>query len=100
MRNPVTLWAHDAMMPVGTAEAFVRAGKLMAWVDLRPDVSPIAAHVVDLVEARIVRGLSVGARIVRASLADDGRTLRVTRWRLVELSLTSMPADPGALRVA
>jgi hypothetical protein len=51
----------------------------MAWVELRADVSPVAAHLVDLVEARIVRGLSVGARIIRAALSDDGRTLKVSR---------------------
>jgi HK97 family phage prohead protease len=99
-RNPVVLWAHDMTSPVGTAEVDVRGGRLMASIIMRPDLSPLAGHLVGLIEGGVLRGLSVGARLVRAAMSDDGRTLKVSRWRLVELSLTSMPADAGALRVA
>lgn len=46
------------------------------------------------VKAGIVRNLSVGYLVVE-QLAD-GATVRVTRWQPFEVSLVSVPADPGA----
>lgn len=99
-RNGVVLYGHEPLWPVGTAAAALRAGRLLAEVVLAPTgTSPLADGAAALVAAGVLRGLSVGVRMLRTKLGDDGRTLDVLRSELVELSLVSVPADPTALRV-
>jgi hypothetical protein len=97
--NPVLLWAHMAEAPIGLAQPFLRAGRLMAHVELATHVSPLAAYVAGLVDSGILRGASVGGRTLQGKLSRDGRTMMVSRWSLVEISLTPIPADRTALRV-
>jgi hypothetical protein len=97
--NPVLLWGHMAEAPIGLVQPFLRAGRLMAHVELATHVSPLAAYVADLVDSGVLRGASVGGRTIQGKLSRDGRTMMVSRWSLVEVSLSPVPADRGALRV-
>lgn len=96
-RNPVVLLHHDPRHPVGRAEVALRGGRLVARLSLAAaGVTAAADHAAALVAAGLLEGLSVG--VLRARVIDGG-VVEVTRGRLLELSLTPVPADPGALRL-
>jgi uncharacterized protein len=90
------LWAHDPATPVGawdsvreTAKGLEVKGRLL--ID---DVAK-AKEVRALVQAGAVRGLSIGfVTKTSASRKGGGRTIKALE--LVEISLVTVPAHPGA----
>ena len=92
---------HDPSRIVGALRGCaMKDGKRM---DIEADLEPTAMMETGITVARAVeigalRGASVGYVYDRAdcSYDDATRTVTVNRWRLLELSLTAIPADPEA----
>jgi HK97 family phage prohead protease len=101
-RNPIALFAHDTKLPVGTWENVrVEGGELRGRLKLAPkSASPRIAELHALVDAKILRAVSVGFRAIASEPRKDGDGLRFTKQSLVEVSLVSIPANENALAVA
>lgn len=86
--------SHEAhRLNVGVFErARIEGGKLRGV--LRFGRSQRAVEIFDDIRAGIVTAISIGYEILRGSESDDG-TIRITRWRPLEVSLVSVPADPS-----
>lgn len=105
--NPIVLWQHDPMHPVGEAtDIRVEEGRLVATVRFAPPgVSPEADKVRGLVKAGIVRGVSVGINPLDTEPMDAADTrksapVRYLKSELMEFSFVSIPANPSALIVS
>ena len=70
------------------------AGKLRGH--LKMGASQRAHEVLQDIRNGIVRSVSVGYEILSETWSDDGLTVTADRWRPFEVSLVSVPADPGA----
>lgn len=81
---------------LGVVTAWRReAGRLIAQVRL----SERAQAIIGDIAAGIIRGVSLGYQVTdwRDTRGADGTPIRTaTRWRVHELSLVPVPADPGA----
>jgi phage head maturation protease len=91
---------HDPNRIAGTIESFGTNGrtseasaKLMDGAKMESGVS-----VSDAVASGALRGISVAYSYDRANTVwnSEKRTLTVKKWRLLEISLTPIPADPSA----
>ncbi len=91
------LWAHDASAPVGsltltdTPTALLAKGRLVLSV-------PKAREAYELMRAGVVKGLSIGYRVVKHTMSGEVRRLK--ELRLFEGSLTSVPMNRAALVTA
>lgn len=104
-RNPIVLWQHDPLTPVGRAEDVkVTGDKITARVRFAPDgISTKADEVRGLVKSGIVSTLSVGFDPVEATPLDPSKPRggqRIHAWELLEFSFCSVPVDPGAVVTA
>jgi len=97
-RNPIVLWGHDPMLPIGTAKVSKREKQLVAKITFAS--TPAAQEKRALVEEGVLRAVSVGFAV-----NDDGFEPRegggytFTSQELLEISLVSIPANAGALLV-
>jgi HK97 family phage prohead protease len=100
-RNPIALFSHQKDFVVGVWEnVSVRANALRGHLRLAPsNTSERISEVVKLVEANIIKSVSVGFRAI-ASTPIKGGGLRFTKSVLVECSLCAIGANPSALAVA
>ncbi len=105
--NPVVLWQHDPMHPVGEATSIaMEDDRLVATVRFAPPgISATADMVRGLVKAGILKGVSVGINPVETEPMDpaDGRKnapVRYIKSELLEFSFVSIPANPNALVVS
>lgn len=98
--NPVVLASHDARrFPIGKADRVrVEGGVLRASITFSK-ATPEAEAAWQLVEEKILRGVSVGYRPGRKAIAKRaGRdVVTVHDCELVELSVVSVPSNPEAL---
>jgi HK97 family phage prohead protease len=104
-RNPVCLFNHSAMLPIGKWENLrVEKGELRGHLQLAPEgTSPRIDEIRRLVDAGILRAVSVGFRPLESGPRhENGKTLGMvfTKSELVETSLVSVPANRNALAVA
>lgn len=100
-KNPIVLWQHDPMHPVGRAEQIQVAGdKIVARIKFAPaGVSHKADEIRGLVKSGIVSGVSVGMEPIDAEPLDPKKPRggqRVTRWEMLECSFCSVPVDTEA----
>lgn len=102
--NPVLLWAHDShSLPIGqTLNARVESLKLRGEMSFAKH--DFAKDVKDLVDAKILRAVSVGfapKKYEEAKDRDDGDSwfppLNFLEQELLELSVVPVPANPNAL---
>ncbi|HMF29118.1 MAG TPA: HK97 family phage prohead protease, partial [Candidatus Cybelea sp.] len=108
-RNPIALFNHNANFPVGSW-ANIRVGDKALRGDLilaPKGISPRIDEIRGLVEAGILRAVSVGFKPVASRPVDAtkndpfGMAPQIyTKAELVECSLVSIPANPNALAVA
>jgi len=108
-KNPVALFSHRADFPIGTWSN-IRIGEkaLRGELILAPKgISPRIDEIRGLVEAGILRAVSVGFKPLASHPVDNtkndpfGMAPQIyTKSELVEVSLVAIPANPNALAVA
>ena len=114
MNNPVLLWMHDAQQPIGRILALYRQDNgwaMDAQIAPRPqgfqgDWRPDAVW--GLLQAGVLRGVSIGFLPTdsrppsKKDIETYGQSVRrvITRYRLCEVSLVSVPANQEALVLA
>jgi HK97 family phage prohead protease len=102
-RNPVVLWAHDALSPpIGRASNIrVEGNRLLGDVEFAPpELSPFADEIYRLVRAQFLNACSVGFAPLEWSFAKDPDRqfgIDFKRQELLELSVVPIPANANAL---
>lgn len=95
--NPIVLLNHEADDPIGTASLSIANGRVEGVITFAPEgVSEDADEACALAKAGILRGASVGFIPIEAE-PIRGAGVRYRSWKLVELSLVAVPANPSAL---
>lgn len=103
-KNPVVFWNHDYDKPIGkgtkltkTADGWLAAAQIGS--------TPFAQEIHTLMKEGIVRGVSVGFRTTeersptkqdKAKFGDGVRNI-ISKWKLMEFSVTPMPCNQEAL---
>jgi HK97 family phage major capsid protein len=110
-KNPVALFNHSPNAPIGTwSNIRIHNQALRGDLILAPKgISPRIDEIRGLVEAGVLRAVSVGFKPLASRPVDETRASRgpfdngpsiFTKCELVECSLVSIPANPNALAVA
>jgi len=106
-KNPIVLFGHSARDPVGTADVHVVGKKLVADITLGPPgTTPMIDAVRALVEAKILKAVSVGFQPTKEPNEIKDENNKWTggyEWvgqELLENSIVSIPANPNALTLA
>jgi HK97 family phage prohead protease len=100
-KNAVALFNHDRNQIIGSWRSVaVRGDKLVGTLELaEPGTSPLVDTVRALCRQGILRAVSVGFKALASEPRANGGT-RFTKTELLEASLVSVPAHPGALAIA
>ena len=101
LQNPIVLYGHDAMFPIGTASNIRREGtKTIADLTLAPPgVSQKADETWGLIKAGILKSTSIGFDPTDVEPMDPARPrgpLRYKKWNLCEISVVAIPAQTKA----
>ncbi|MBH2010056.1 MAG: HK97 family phage prohead protease [Xanthomonadaceae bacterium] len=89
------LWQHKHDMPIGWVRAIeVRGSGLWIEAEVAQGMGQ-ADEAWRMVEADLVTGYSLGFRPIKGEPLK-GRGLRYTQWELLEVSVVTVPANPGA----
>jgi HK97 family phage prohead protease len=97
--NPIILAQHDPNQPIGKSVVEIRNGRVEALIDFAPvGVSVRADEYCGLAKHGIITAASVGFEPITSDPIKGGG-LRYTKWKLLEISLVSIPANPSALVV-
>jgi HK97 family phage prohead protease/HK97 family phage major capsid protein len=104
-KNPIALFGHKSDFPIGKWKNLrVENKQLKGHLELAPEgTSPRIDEIRKLIEADILRAVSVGFRPKEHTQLDSQNPfsgLRFTKQELVETSLVSVPANPNALAIA
>jgi HK97 family phage prohead protease/HK97 family phage major capsid protein len=104
-RNPIALFGHKSDFPIGKwTNLRVEGKQLKGKLELAPaGTSERIDEIRKLIEADILRAVSVGFRPKEHTQLDSKNPfsgLRFTKQELVETSLVSVPANPNALAIA
>src|SRR5690606_7233450 len=104
-KNPIALFGHNSNFPVGRWENLrVEDGKLVGKLVLaKRGTSYRLDEVIELVEQRILRAVSVGFRPLKSEPIDADKPYGPQRYKkheLLETSVVSVPANPAALALA
>jgi HK97 family phage prohead protease/HK97 family phage major capsid protein len=104
-KNPIALWAHRSDQPIGTWENLrVQDKTLRGKLTLAPKgIIPRIDELRALIDAGILRAVSVGFREIESDPIDKSHPYRGTRFtkqELVECSLVSIPANANAVATA
>jgi HK97 family phage prohead protease len=95
-KNPIVLAGHDSMKPIGRAAVTVRTDRVEALIDFAPEgASVLADEWCGLAKAGVLNAVSIGFDPIESK--PNGSGLRYTKWRLLELSVCTVPANPSAL---
>lgn len=104
-RNPVVMWAHDAVgrspsggLPIGRTLSIARAtdGGIVAEFEFLDD-DPFAQRIRNAWDKGFLQAASISWLPLESRPAANG-VLRDIRSELLEWSIVSVPADPDALR--
>jgi phage head maturation protease len=92
---------HDLASIVGGIRTIALGGELRAQIEVCGSAeTETRILVADAIDKGILSGISVGylyhERDCDLSMIDDMPHVFVKRWRLLEISITPTPADPGA----
>lgn len=104
-QNPVWLWSHDPLVPVGRCDwIVVDNDEIKVRMHFAPaGISPKADEIRGLVKAGVINAASVGFEPKEGEPLDPKKPKggqRWTRWELLEASFVAVPADPAALITA
>jgi HK97 family phage prohead protease len=115
-RNPVLLWNHDTSQPIGRAVSLKRADReIVADFEFakKPDDYGgdwFPDYVRGLVQAKVLRGVSIGfvpmeggeRMATKGDVDKYGPDVRrvYSKWKLLEVSVVSVPANQDALITA
>jgi HK97 family phage prohead protease len=96
----VLLFNHDHSKPIGSVTAVQKMGKgLMATAVLAaPGISPDADTCWGLIQAGVLKGLSIGFRPLDVDSLDTG--IAYTGIECYELSVVAVPCNPQATIIA
>jgi HK97 family phage prohead protease len=95
--NGIVLWQHRQEDPVGKCIPMMNGRALEGRIDFAPEgISDVADVVCGLVKAGILSGISIGFDPMETMPRDKNGYRRVTRSTLLEVSIVSVGADPGA----
>lgn len=106
LANPVVLFGHMSLFPVGNAtELVVRENEIEAEVEFfTEEESPLAERLFKLYSRGKLRAASIGFLPTPDGISTDrvrdgqtGRTFK--QWELLEFSLVAIPSNRGALSV-
>lgn len=98
--NPIILAQHDPAHPIAKAMVEIVNGRVEALIEFPPrGVSAKADEYCGLAKAGIINAASVGFEGVEADPIKGGG-LRYNKWKLLEISLVSVPCNPSALVIA
>jgi HK97 family phage prohead protease len=97
--NKILLWAHDQLQPIGRCIPQLTGGVLEGGLYFEePGVSDVADRVFAMVRSGTLSACSIGFEIDEVEPYDRRTGVRrVTRSRLLETSIVSIGADPGAI---
>lgn len=96
------LLSHNPNAIIGAVKSIRFTGdSATAEAEILPDaILETGVRVIDAVRAGALKGVSIGYtyRMDDDSISPDyeARCLKVRKWRMLEISLTSIPADPSA----
>jgi HK97 family phage prohead protease len=97
--NPIILAQHDPNQPIGKSVVEIKGGRVEALIDFPPaGLSVKADEYCGLAKHGIISAASVGFEAIESE-PNKGGGRRYTKWRLLEISLVSVPANPAALVV-
>jgi HK97 family phage prohead protease len=101
-KNPIALFQHDSRFPIGRwADLRIEKNALLGRLDLAPlKTSDRIDEIRRLVQAGILKTVSVGFQGLKSHPREDGRGLVFTESELLECSLVSVPANVNAISVA
>jgi HK97 family phage prohead protease len=101
-KNPIALFNHNPDFPVGRWEGLnIKDGALRGHLKMAPiGTSPRHDELHKLIDAGILRAVSVGFRPIESKPRGTSGGLVYTKSELVETSLVSVPANPNALLAA
>jgi HK97 family phage prohead protease len=98
--NPIILAQHDPDHPIGKAVVEIFNGRVEALIDFPPaGISAKADEYCGLAKNDIIRAASVGFEGIETEPIKGGG-IKYNKWRLLEISLVSVPCNPGALVIA
>ena len=97
-RNPICLLNHSPDQPIGTWENVgVINNQLRGHLKLAPEgTSPRIDEIIKLVNARVLRSVSVGFVPIEYKPRANGKGIDYQRQRMLETSLVSIPANASA----
>src|SRR4051812_12597078 len=95
-KNPIALFGHRSDFPIGKwSNVRVIDNELRGVLNLAPEgTSPRIDEVRSLVDAGILKAVSVGFRPITSKENPDSRGEIIVESELVECSLVSVPANP------
>jgi HK97 family phage prohead protease len=98
--NPIVLAQHDPHKPIGRGTIEIKADRVELLVEFPPaGVSQLADEYCGLAKAGVINAGSVGFDPVESEPRKGGGW-RYLRWKLMETSLVSVPANPNATIIA
>ena len=97
-KNPIALFNHKADFPIGRWSGLrVNEKQLRGHLELAPaGTSPRIDEIRRLIDAGILKAVSVGFKPLESKKREKADGYRFTRCELVETSLVSVPANPNA----
>jgi HK97 family phage prohead protease len=103
-KNPIILFGHDPLQPVGKAVSVqVTGGQLEALIEFAPaGASQKADEVCALAKAGVLSTVSIGFDTIKSAPIDPGRPRgpqKLLQIELLEISLVAVPALPSAVVV-
>ncbi len=103
-RRVPLLWQHDPARPIGMIETMQEDAKGLRVVGQVHGTSGTAREAAAMLRDGAIRGLSFGYRVRQSTPTPGGRGGRpqreLTALELVEVSLVTLPMQPGARVIA
>jgi len=104
-KNPIILYQHNHHSPIGTGKAYLGDKGLMVDIKLAPPgITPIVDTVRGLMEAGILKAVSIGFSALEWEPIRDKENnflgYKFLKSLLHEISIVSIPANDEALAIA